>query len=67
MKKNINEKYFNFNKMNWRIKWYSNKWSKNIVIPSKIDWRTVKEIWPDAFENNHLTNINIPGMYNKKT
>ena len=58
--KYTDKKYFYFDKKKWNITWYSNNWPKSVIIPSKIDWITVKKIWDFAFKNNNLTNVNIP-------
>ena len=65
MNKYTNEKFFYFDKIKWRITWYSEYWPKNVVILSKINWIKINEIWSIAFKEKWLKFINIPNSVSK--
>lgn len=61
------EEYFEFDSIYWTITWYSSEWPKNVLIPSKIWWVKVINIWDEAFLGggmdvtyNQISSVIIP-------
>jgi hypothetical protein len=54
------DKYFILNKYTNRIELYKQDWPKDIIIPTKINWKDIKLIWAKAFYQLDLTTVVLP-------